>query len=294
MNLVRELRSTRDAPVDYVGTERLGDPTQPRKIWAYQTLVAVMLSSQTKDVTTAVAMDALKKHGLTVDNIDKNTTVAKLNALIKKVGFHNVKAKNIKAATRILLEEHEGCVPESAASLLELPGVGPKMAHLVVNALTGKPEGIAIDTHVHRMANQLGWVETKTPEQTRIGIESWLPFEEWPTLNLLLVGVGQQTQTEKTKILQRCLSVSDPIAALRLMVTLGLPLTYRDKETKETVLFWAARQGNHAVLRWLKKAEKSEVLQIPAVTTKNADGQTAVDVAKDTLTAKLLQRYSET
>merc|ERR550514_831204 len=96
MALVRELRKPRDAPVDYVGSEMLGDPRQSRRVWAYQTLVAVMLSSQTKDVTTAVAMTNLKQHGLTPEHILEHTSEKKLDKLISKVGFHATKAKHIK------------------------------------------------------------------------------------------------------------------------------------------------------------------------------------------------------
>merc|ERR1719326_1121006 len=108
-----------------------------------------MLSSQTKDVTTAEAMKNLKAYGLNPERIHKHTTIAKLDKLISKVGFHSTKAKHVKEATKILLDEHKGVVPDSAEALMELPGVGPKMAYLVVNALSGgKSQGIAVDTHM--------------------------------------------------------------------------------------------------------------------------------------------------
>ena len=260
MALVRELRKPKDSPVDYVGSEMLGDKRQPRQVWAYQTLVSVMLSSQTKDVTTAEAMKKLKNYGLTPAHIHENTSVAALDKLISQVGFHATKAKHIKETTKILLDKHKGVIPKDAETLMELPGVGPKMAHLMVNALSGgRPQGIAVDTHMHRILNQLGWVDTNNPEQTRKALEAWLPYEEWSTINLLLVGLGQQTQTERSKLLQRCLSTTNPVEALRLMHILGLPLTHADKETKETILMWAAARGNQeATVRWLLRAAKTE------------------------------------
>jgi len=292
MKLFRELRKQRDAPVDYVGTEMLGDKSQPRRVWAYQTLVAVMLSSQTKDITTAQAMTTLKAYGLNPEKIHKHTSASKLDKMISKVGFHSTKARHIKEATRMLLEKHNGEVPNDAAALMECPGVGPKMAHLVVNALSGgRPQGIAVDTHMHRMLNQLGWVCTKTPEQTRRALESWLPYREWPTINLLLVGVGQQSQTERSKLLRRCLHTSSPVEALRLMHRLGLPLTHADKDTRETVLMWAAVDDtSKGTLRWLLRAPTVEGIPVASPKVKSRSGLTAMDMAADDGKRQLLER----
>ena len=70
-----------------------------------------------------------------------------------------------------------------------LPGVGPKMALIVLRVNTGEVAGISVDTHVHRICNQLGWTKkpTKTPEQTRAAIESWMPARVWADVNLVLV-----------------------------------------------------------------------------------------------------------
>lgn len=85
--------------------------------------------------------------------------------------------------------------------------------------------GISVDTHVHRISNQLGWAGrggSKTPEQTRKVLEAWMPQEVWADVNLLLVGLGQEVQTEKAKLLGKCLECSDPPRALRLASSLGL------------------------------------------------------------------------
>ena len=110
-------------------------------------------------------------------------------------------------------------------ALLKLPGVGPKMALICLHVAFGKVEGISVDTHVHRICNQLGWAGpngTKTPEQTRKVLEGWMPFEVWPDVNLVLVGLGQEVQTEKPKLLRKALGCSEPQTALRLLATLGL------------------------------------------------------------------------
>merc|ERR1712217_58916 len=107
---------------------------------------------------------------------------------------------------------------------MALPGVGPKMAHLTLHAAFNDQQGLCVDTHVHRIANALGWISTRTPEETRKAIESWLPLKEWPDLNVLLVGLGQQQQQQQELLVNRCLTSSAPVAALRLVARIGLVL----------------------------------------------------------------------
>ena len=107
------------------------------------------------------------------------------------------------AATRCV-EEFGGDIPPSLVSLQSLSGVGPKMAHIAMSAAWHSPVGIGVDTHVHRIANRLGWVHTEPagaskskaaktgPEATRAELEGWLPAELWAGINALFVGFGQQ------------------------------------------------------------------------------------------------------
>jgi endonuclease-3 len=89
-----------------------------------------------------------------------------LNSWISKVGFHNKKAEYIKKTTEIIKNKHKGKVPEKFEDIIDLPGVGPKMAHLLLQIAFGRTEGISVDTHVHRISNRLKWVKksTNTPE----------------------------------------------------------------------------------------------------------------------------------
>jgi len=105
------------------------------------------------------------EHNLSVDTILK-TPEATLNQWISKVGFHNRKAKHIKEATKILKDTHEGRVPSNYDDLIALPGVGPKMAHLVLQEVFDDVQGISVDVHVHRISNRLGWVKSTTPGRT--------------------------------------------------------------------------------------------------------------------------------
>ena len=179
------------APVDTMGCERLAEKDVDEKTFRFQTLVSLMLSSQTKDQVTAAAEKRLQERGLTAENVALGLSEEEIDELICKVGFHATKAKRIKAAAKVCLDQHDGDIPNTAETLMKLPGVGPKMAHITMNVAFGKPSGIGVDVHVHRITNRLGWNETKNPENTRKVLESWLPKEEWIPINPLLVGFGQ-------------------------------------------------------------------------------------------------------
>ncbi|KAL1494005.1 hypothetical protein ABEB36_009680 [Hypothenemus hampei] len=189
---LRDMRKKFDAPVDSMGCFKCADENASPEVIRYQHLLSLMLSSQTKDQVTYAAMLRLREHGCTVDKI-LTTSDEDLGNLIKPVGFWKKKAQYIKKATQILKSQYNGDIPKSIEELCKLPGVGPKMAHICMQTAWGEVTGIGVDTHVHRISNRLGWVKSKTPEQTRKELEGWLPLELWSEVNLLLVGFGQQT-----------------------------------------------------------------------------------------------------
>ncbi len=153
-----------------------------------------MLSSQTKDTVTAVAMRRLQTElphpGLTLETII-DVSPEKLNELIWAVGFHNNKTRYIKATALILRDVWASDIPDTIEGMTSLPGVGPKMAYLCMSAAWGRTEGIGVDVHVHRITNLWGWHKTKTPEETRMALQAWLPKDKWHEINHLLVGFGQ-------------------------------------------------------------------------------------------------------
>jgi endonuclease-3 len=183
-----------------VGCERLGQDTVSPKVKRFQTLIALMLSSQTKDTTNAIAMNRLQTQlpaytdgapiGLNLENI-LAVDPELLNQLIWVVGFHNNKTKYIKAAAEILRDKFDGDIPDTIEGLMSLPGVGPKMSYLCMSVAWGRHEGIGVDVHVHRITNLWGWNQTKGPEETRLALQAWLPKELWHEINWLLVGFGQ-------------------------------------------------------------------------------------------------------
>jgi endonuclease-3 len=192
LGVIKEMRRVIKAPVDTIGCHKLHDLSAPIEDQRYQILIALMLSSQTRDQCTAEAMKNLKQHGLTVALIHR-TSEAKLRELIHPVCFHNNKASFIKRTTEAIATLHQGVVPESYKELVAMPGLGPKMVHLYLQAALGRVEGIGVDVHVHRIVRRFRWVpgSVTTPEETRKALEAWLPRQHWGTINELLVGLGQ-------------------------------------------------------------------------------------------------------
>ncbi|KAF7824282.1 endonuclease III-like protein 1, chloroplastic-like [Senna tora] len=200
---IRKMRYSADAPVDTMGCEKAG-ATLPPKEKRFAVLASSLLSSQTKDHVTHGAIQRLLQNGLLsadgLNNADEET----IKKLIYPVGFYTRKATNLKKIANICLMKYDGDIPSSIEELLSLPGIGPKMAHLVMNVGWSNVQGICVDTHVHRICNRLGWVsrsgtkqKTLTPEETRGALEQWLPRDEWVPINPLLVGFGQTICTPR-------------------------------------------------------------------------------------------------
>jgi endonuclease III len=115
------------------------DTAAPTDEANYQTLVSLMLSSQTRDTVNAATMVKLRAHGLSVDNILDRTSDAQLFELIREVGFNKTKVGYIRAATQVLRDVHGGVVPDTFQELTALRGVGPKMALIVLRVVSRRP-----------------------------------------------------------------------------------------------------------------------------------------------------------
>jgi len=156
----------------------------------FQVLIATMLSAQTKDAVTEaasarlfrVAPDPARLAALPVSRIER---------LIYPVSFFRNKARHVKETARQLLGRYGGVVPATLEELLTLPGVGRKTATLVLILSHGSRRYICVDTHVHRLANRLGWVRTSTPERTEQALYRVVPRRWWADVNLRLVTWGQ-------------------------------------------------------------------------------------------------------
>lgn len=155
----------------------------------YKILITTMLSLRTQDSTTGPASErlfALADTPAAMLTLSAET----IERAIYPVGFYKIKAQNVLIASRILLQKYDGRVPNTIEELVELPGVGRKVANLVLTMGYGLP-GICVDTHVHRITNRWGYVQTKTPEQTEFALRAKLPPQYWIEINGNLVMFGQ-------------------------------------------------------------------------------------------------------
>jgi endonuclease-3 len=155
----------------------------------FTVLISCLLSLRTQDKTTHAASERLFQLANDPQAM-AGLSAAAIEKRIYPVGFYKTKSKNIIEICRILLSAHGGRVPDDLDELMKLPGVGRKTANLVVTLGYGKP-GICVDTHVHRITNRWGYVQTKTPEQTEMALRQKLPRRYWLTINDYLVAYGQ-------------------------------------------------------------------------------------------------------
>jgi len=156
----------------------------------FQVLVGTMLSAQTRDAVTHAASMRLFRVARTPRTLGA-LPAARIQKLIYPVSFYRVKARSVRETSRQVVERFGGRVPNRMEDLLTLPGVGRKTANLVLILSHASRENICVDTHVHRIANRLGWVRTRTPEQTEHALYRVVPKRFWPDVNLYLVTWGQ-------------------------------------------------------------------------------------------------------
>jgi len=168
----------------------------------FKILIATVLSSRTKDEVSGPAAERLVHLANTPQKMIA-LGEEKIKKAIFPVGFYNTKSKNIISLCRDLIEKYDSRVPDSIDELLKLPGVGRKTANLVVSLAFGGA-GVCVDVHVHRISNRLGYVQTRTPEQTEMALRAKLPRRYWHIFNTLLVGHGQKTCRPVSPFCSRC------------------------------------------------------------------------------------------
>lgn len=183
-----------DVPIVTLVAERSSDP--------YPILISTLLSLRTKDETTTAASRRLFRRARTPEAM-LDLSAQEIEKLIFPVGFYRRKAQNLITVSRLILEEHGGRVPDDLDALLALPGVGRKTANLVLTLGFGKP-GICVDTHVHRITNRLGYVQTGHPDETERVLRGKLPAEWWIPINDILVAFGQSLCTPVSPWCSKC------------------------------------------------------------------------------------------
>ena len=155
----------------------------------FRILIATILSARTKDENTTKAADKLFKLYGTPQKLAK-AKVRDVEKVIKSVGFYHVKSKRIIEVANLLLSKYNGKVPADIDKLVDMPGVGRKTANCVLVYAFEKP-AIPVDTHVHRISNRLGLVDTKMPEETEMALREKIPKKYWLDINNTFVMYGQ-------------------------------------------------------------------------------------------------------
>jgi len=156
----------------------------------FHVLIATVLSARTQDATTHAASTRLFARAGTPRTMAK-LPVGDIERLIYPVSFYRNKARFVKATAEALTKRFGGRVPGTMEALLTLPGVGRKTANLVLILGFRSQRNICVDTHVHRISNRLGWVRTKTPDDTEQALYRSTAARWWPYINLYLVTWGQ-------------------------------------------------------------------------------------------------------
>ncbi|GAB6905431.1 endonuclease III [Desulfosarcina cetonica] len=168
----------------------------------FEVLVSTLLSLRTKDEVTGLAAERLFAVARTPEAMLRLTPEA-IEKRIYPVGFYPTKAKRLLEISRILLDRYDGEVPDTLEALTALPGVGRKTANLVL--VEGfKIPAICVDTHVHRISNRIGYVKTRTPDQTEMALRKKLPKRHWIRYNELLVAFGQVICRPVSPFCSRC------------------------------------------------------------------------------------------
>lgn len=180
--LARAIDGLEAPAIEKIAADQQEDP--------FQVLIATMLSAQTRDAVTHAASTRLFQAARTPRAMLK-LSAAEIERLIYPVSFYRHKAVHVLGTCEQLVSRWRGKVPVTMAELLTLPGVGRKTANLVLIVAHRSAENICVDTHVHRIANRLGWVSTRTPEETEQALYAVVRRRWWPLINLYLVIWGQ-------------------------------------------------------------------------------------------------------
>jgi endonuclease-3 len=191
--IAEDLDTTLQTAVGSVA-ERRSDP--------FSILISTIISLRTKDEVTHAASERLFALASDPESMAA-LEESEIASAIYPAGFYRNKAKQIRESARIIVTEYGGKTPGTLEELTALPGVGRKTANLVLGLGFAVP-AICVDIHVHRISNRLGWIETKTPEETETALMAILPRRLWIPINDLLVRFGQQRCTPVSPFCSTC------------------------------------------------------------------------------------------
>jgi endonuclease-3 len=180
--LARAIDGLEEPAIEKIADDQQEDP--------FQVLIATLLSAQTKDAVTHAASMRLFRVARTPRSMAR-LRPKEIERLIYPVSFYRNKAVHVRQTCEAILSRYGGIVPTTMEELLTLPGVGRKTANLVLILAHRSADNICVDTHVHRISNRLGWVETRTPDETERALYAAAHRKWWPVINLYLVTWGQ-------------------------------------------------------------------------------------------------------
>ena len=168
----------------------------------FELLVATVLSAQATDVSVNLATPALftaypDAHALGEADLEN------VENLIRKIGFHRTKAKNLIRLSQLLVERHGGVVPDDFEAILALPGAGRKTANVVLSNAFGRP-AIAVDTHVGRLSRRMGLSENTDPDKVEVDIEALFPVDKWVFTHNALIFHGRRVCAARKPLCLEC------------------------------------------------------------------------------------------
>jgi endonuclease-3 len=194
LETVRSVMDTLAATYHGRGAVELGNP--------YKVLVATVISQRTREEQTTVVSGRVFARYPDVPAL-ASADEAELYDLLQGSEYREEKAPRLVALARLLRDEHGGAVPDTVEALLTLPGVGRKTANCVLIYAFNKA-ALCVDIHMHRITNRLGWVTTKTPDQTEKALEKIMPQELWAGSNRLFLQHGRALCLPTVPICSRC------------------------------------------------------------------------------------------
>ncbi|KAJ3151629.1 Endonuclease III-like protein 1 [Geranomyces michiganensis] len=190
---IRSFRKTVVAPVDHSGCAMLGRRELGDKVYRFEVLVALILSAQTPDLKLGPLVREIQarfESGITAAAL-LSTPADEIRTWLQPIGMQNQKTRALLGASQMCVDDYGDDIPPTFEGLLKLPGVGPKIAALVMSNAWHTDVAIGVDTHVHRIANRLSWTKTKAPEKTMSALMDLVPQHLWGEMNPVLVGFGQ-------------------------------------------------------------------------------------------------------
>lgn len=168
----------------------------------FELLIATILSAQCTDARVNIVTAEMFKKYNTAEDFNA-LPVETIEREIKTCGLYKAKAKNIKEASKAIVEDYSGEVPSTMEELIKLPGVGRKTADVVLSNAYGVP-AIAVDTHVFRVANRIGLVDEKTPEKTEFALMDTIPKRRWSRTHHLLIFHGRKICKARNPLCNEC------------------------------------------------------------------------------------------